>query len=143
MRQRQIGPALVVLCALATGCSGALKPTPAMPTDGLAPTRAAVAAVECLAGVLRPVVPDTDEARTAWAGLGAAVAAGYAICDAWEDAGEAPSTWADWVVRVLSLVEDLTVVLMDAGVDVPSYVGIAVGAIKLLLPIIAGAMGAI
>jgi len=131
------------LCALVlTGCAGAPKRTEPIPTDGLGPTRAALSAIECLVDVLRPVVPDTEQAQEAWTGLEAAVEAGDALCDAWEDAGEAPSSWQDWVGRCLDLISRLTMVLVDAGVAVPSYVGIAVGALKLLLPIIGAFVGA-
>jgi len=134
--------AVLALCAaLTAGCSGAPKRTEPIPTDGLGPTRAALAAIECLVGVLRPIVPDSEQAREAWTGLEASVAAGEELCDAWEDASEAPSSWRDWVSRALGLVERMTMILIDAGVDVPSYVGIAVGALKLLLPIIGALIG--
>ena len=135
--------ATLALCAVLTaGCSGAPKATDPLPTDGLGPTRAALGAIEMLAGVLRPLVPDTEQAREAWTGIEASVAAGEELCDSWEDAGEAPSSWRDWVSRALGFVERMTVVLVNAGVAVPSYVGIAVGALKLLLPIIAAIVGA-
>ena len=141
MMRPQVTAAFVVAALVLVGCSGAPKPTDPLPTDGLAPTRAALAAVECLVEVLRPVVPDSAQAREAWTGLGAAVETGRELCDSWEDAGEAPSTWRDWVSRTLGLVERLTVILVEAGVPVPSYVGIAVGACKLLLPILAAVVG--
>lgn len=132
---------LALVMASAAGCGAAVKTTDPLPTDGLAPTRAALAAVEVLAETLRPVVPDSEEAQEAWTGLEAALSSGEALCDAWEDAGEAPSTWRDWVTRALGFIESMTTVLMTAGVAVPSYVGIAVGALKFLLPIVASLIG--
>lgn len=110
--------------------------------------RSTVAATGAVVDVLdgetvRGLIPesareDYDIAITAGRGV---VDVGGDVVDAWQQSREEPRGWEWWAQKALRWAASILDVIKGCGVDVPDAVGLAVGGLQLLLPVVAGSLG--
>ena len=78
------------------------------------------------------------EARAA---TDAALALGVRACDVWEreaTPGHPPTGWQKWVSDALAASADVLAIVKAAGVEVPSFVSLALAGLVSLLPLLGG-----
>lgn len=126
---------VAMVCLLATGCA-----QPWVQARG-----AITAADTALDSLPDDIVPEDhrDELTTAVEATDAALELGRQACDIWEREATAstPTGWAKWVSDALAASAQVVAVIKAAGVDIPPAVGMAIGGLQLLLPLLLGAVG--